>query len=264
MKRARDKGKAQALKLLDDIAAADEGADVASEDDAAHNVPGRRSFNISAPAQKKEASADSEDRTGFHDDDDEASAGKEAGRAKADGSRKRSKADSTAASSSGPLVPLQGGKGLQTLHASLGGSTSLTSTGAVSVVPAPAASDRSRSSRAANRAAISSQADVPVAKQSEKAVAASSSSGASVKPRPPQQEVASGSHAASRADQSMQHTCSNPWLAAPSASASGRERDNTRHSAASSSAVLQPTPAAEFIREQSNHEAEADIQDAFA
>lgn len=262
MKRARDKGKAQALKLLDEIAAADEGADVASEDDVAH-VPGRRSFNISAPVQKKEASADSEDRTGFHDDDDEASAGKEAGRAKADGGRKRSKADSTAASSSGPLVPLQGGKGLQTLHASLGGSTSLTSTGAVSVVPAVAASDRSRSSRAASRAAISSQADVPVAtgtqpKQSEKTVAAGSSSGASVRPRPQQQDVASGSNAAS------QPTSSNPWLAAPSASASGRERDSTRHSAAASAAVLQPTPAAEFIREQSNHGAEADIQEAFA
>ncbi len=271
MKRARDKGKAQALRLLDEIAAADAGEDAASEENAAH-ATGRRSFNILAPGHKHKAFNNSDDRTGFHDDDDDEGAGDEAVQQLDNGGRKRAKGASalSGASTSAVHVQLQGGKGMQTLHASLGGATSLASTGVVTVAPASASVpvDRSRSSRAASRAVILSKPDIvadnnaPPQKLSDSANAAAFSLN-SKRGRQQQQDKSVEIAEASADEQRMPDTHSNPWLAPPSAAPSDRKRDNGSHRV-SASAVLQPLPASDFIREQSNDAATADIQEAFA
>ncbi len=268
MKRARDKGKAQALRLLDEIAAADAGEEAASDDNAGH-VSGRRSFNISAPARAHASSLDAEDRSGFHDDDDEPDARVGEEKPQDDTGRKRARGvhSSTSAASSGDAVRLQGGQGMQTLHASLGGSTSLTSTGAVNVAPA-SAQDRTRSGRAATRAAISSTANsvtaassLPLADES----AAAANTGTSKKLQQLRQGNISRHNASSFAAESTAQAPSNPWLAPPSAAVSGRERGSAgKLSSIASASVLHPMPPADFIREESNNDAAADIQEAFA
>jgi U3 small nucleolar RNA-associated protein 14 len=277
MKRARDKGKAQALRLLDEIAAADAGEDAGSGDDGAH-ASGRRSFNIPAPGRARKAAGHSEDRVGFHDDDD-LSAGDRAEEHGEDASRKRARGSHSwaAAPAAAATVPLQGGKGMQTLHASLGGATSLTSTGAVTVL-APASAivpaDRARSSRAASRAAIVSKPDAvnanadAVNANAALAPASGSSNAGAGAPnikrgrRQPHDKV-SEVDAAPAAELCASETTSNPWLAPSSVAASGRERGKDSHRV-SSSAVLNPLPASDFIRELSNEAASADIQEAFA
>jgi U3 small nucleolar RNA-associated protein 14 len=269
MKRARDKGKAQALRLLDEIAAADAGEEAGSGDDVAH-ASGRRSFNISAPGRARKAAGHSEDRVGFHDDDD-LSAGDHAEQHEEDASRKRAKGAQswTGAAAAAATVPLQGGKGMQTLHASLGGATSLTSTGAVTVAPASAIvpADRTRSSRAASRAAIVSKPDAVNANAAQAQASGSSNAGASAlnikRGRQQPHDKVSEVDATSAVEPSASDTASNPWLAPPSVASSGRERGKDSHRV-SSSAVLNPLPASDFIREQSNEAASADIQEAFA
>jgi U3 small nucleolar RNA-associated protein 14 len=271
MKRARDKGKAQALKLLDEIAAADAGEEAASDDNNAQHGSGRRSFNISAPARQQAASMNTENRSGFHDDDDDddnsgAQFGADQTRANANAGRKRANAESSS-SSSGPPVQLQGGKGLQTLHASLGGSTSLTSTGAVTVVPATASaiSNSSRSSRSASRASVSSKTDIGAAvatlPQDNKSEDAASSSAVSSRKKLQRQD--NDSNPESFALHNTSNALSNPWLTQPSAApVSSRGRGDGDQRAAAN--VLQPMPSADFVREKSNDETAADIEEAFA
>ena len=268
MKRARDKGKAQAIRLLDEIAAADAGEEAASDDNAGH-VSGRRSFNISAPARAHAASGDAEDRAGFRDDDDELDARNVEHQSQSDAGRKRAKGahSLTSAASSGAAVHLQGGQGMQTLHASLGGATSLTSSGAVTVVSASAV-DRTRSGRAATRASLSSAASAVAAtsslSQAEES-AAGANKGTSKRQRQQQQDSVFENNAVPFAAESIPDASSNPWLAPPSAAAAARDRSNGgKHSSVASAAVLQPMPAADFIRPELNNAAAVDIQEAFA
>jgi hypothetical protein len=207
---------------------------------------------------------------GFHDDDD-LSAGDHAEQHEEDASRKRAKGAQswTGAAAAAATVPLQGGKGMQTLHASLGGATSLTSTGAVTVAPASAIvpADRTRSSRAASRAAIVSKPDAVNTSAAQAQASGSSNAGASAlnikRGRQQTHDKVSEVDAASAVEPSASDTASNPWLAPPSVASSGRERGKDSHRV-SSSAVLNPLPASDFIREQSNEAASADIQEAFA
>ncbi len=272
MKRARDKGKAQALRLLDEIAAADAGEGAAHEDDNTERASGRRSFNITAGMRKHALPVDADDRAGFHDDDDDggsSSARNEAERAEADAGRKRAKAAMTSASSSVAPLPLQGGKGMQTLHASLGGSTSLTSTGAVSVIPASTSvvSGTSRSSRASSRAAVSSKVDTGTSNgasaQANTIAEVASENGSVKRKRLQQRDGASDSNHDAFPNQSTPEPSSNPWLVHSSAAVPGHDRGNGKQKAMPS-AVLHPMPAADFVREQSNNEAAVDIQEAFA
>jgi hypothetical protein len=271
MKRARDKGKAQALRLLDEIAAADEGQDAASEDNGAH-ATGRRSFNILAPGHKHKQLNNSEDRTGFHDDDDDDEGAGDIAEEQKDSDRKRAKGThaSAGASSSAAHVTLQGGKGMQTLHASFGGATSLTSSGAVTVANASTnvAVGSSRSSRATTRAAIFSKPDSvmdnsALPQNASGSANSATSAGNTKRGRQPQKDKNSESNAASVDEQYTPDNITNPWLAPPTAAVSIRDRSSGNQHV-SSSATLQPMPASDFIREQSNEAATADIQEAFA
>ena len=100
-----------------------------ASDDIAGHVSGRRSFNISAPACAHAASGDAEDRACFRDDDDELHARNVEQQSQSDAGRKRVNGAHSLSSAaySGAAVHLQGGQGMRTLHASLGGATSLTS-----------------------------------------------------------------------------------------------------------------------------------------
>jgi hypothetical protein len=272
MKRARDKGRAQALRLLDEMAAADSGDASACNDNAAP-ASGRRSLNNVNPARINKVLNNSEDCLGFHDDDvdnhdDDVNDDEGVDRELPDRPKRAKKMHcSASASSSGDHVHLQGGKGLQTLHASLGGSTSLTSTGAVTVQAAAAVpTSRTRSNRSKAAAITSSAADCVVSlvslPQSNESAPAVADRPAAARQKQQQRGDDLNCDASSLPNPTVHASAKalNPWLAPP-ASSSSEQRSTSRSKLSS---ALDSAPAAEFISEPPNNQASTDIQEAFA
>jgi hypothetical protein len=114
---------------------------------------------------------------------------------------------------------------------------------------------------------VSSKADygavavtLPLDNKSEDAV---SNSATSSRKKQQRHDSASDSNPASFALESTSNASSNPWLAQPSAApVSIRERGDGGQRVAAN--VLQAMPSADFVREKSNDETAADIEEAFA